>query len=167
MLKLQSPGDLPGISRRQLASFATGAALTAPQVTAQADGERPAPAPPGVTVLNPLGRIPVSLIIDDSTCLVNLAHYCIPHFAEVFPERYTQDWRKLPREIPDSFVRKFAGWCHTHGVKGKYSIVPNPACVGWMDRDIAGWTRHELDDSLALVRSAIMPDWDIHPEMCR
>ncbi len=132
---------------------------------AQIAGERPNPAPAGVTVLNPRGRVPVSLIIDDSTCLVNLAHYCIPHFAEAFPEGYQQDWRALPREIPDSFVRKFAEWCHGHGVKGKYSIVPNPACVGWMDRGIAGWSRKELEASLALVRSAIMPDWDIHPEM--
>jgi len=28
-----------------------------------------------VTILNPFNRIPVSLIIDDSTCLVNMAYY--------------------------------------------------------------------------------------------
>ena len=52
-----------------------------------------------VQILNPRNRVPVSLIIDDSTCLVNLAHFGIPQFAEVFPENYKQDWRKLPREI--------------------------------------------------------------------
>ena len=83
-----------------------------------------------IQVLNPRGRVPVSLIIDDSTCLVNLAHFCIPQFQEVFPDQYRQDWRKLPREIPDSFVREFGEWCREHGVKGKYSIVPNPACLG-------------------------------------
>ena len=36
-----------------------------------------------VKVLNPYGRVPVSLIIDDSTCLVNMAHYGIPQFGEV------------------------------------------------------------------------------------
>lgn len=128
-------------------------------------GERPAQAATGVQTLNPRCRVPVSLIIDDSTCLVNLAHFCIPQFAEVFPDRYTQDWRKLPREIPDSFVREFGEWCREHGVKGKYSIVPNPACVGWMDRDIPGWTKKELDASLALVRDFMTADWDIHPEM--
>jgi hypothetical protein len=70
-----------------------------------------------VRILNPCGRVPMSLIIDDSTCLVNLAHFGIPQFAEVFPDNYTQDWRKLPREIPDAFVRKFGQWCHEHGVK--------------------------------------------------
>ncbi|MEE4287178.1 MAG: hypothetical protein V2I31_13580, partial [Mariniphaga sp.] len=80
-------------------------------------------------VLNPRNRVPVSLIIDDSTCLVNMAHFGIPQFAEVFPENYKQDWRKLPREIPDAFVREFAEWSINNGVKGKYSIVPYPACT--------------------------------------
>ena len=53
---------------------------------AQDKGHRPARAA-GVEVLNPRGRVPVSFIIDDSTCLVNLAHFCIPQFAEVFPKR--------------------------------------------------------------------------------
>ncbi len=121
--------------------------------------------PMSVEVLNPYNRVPVSLIIDDSTCLVNMAHYGIPQFAEVFPDQYKQDWRKLPREIPDSFVREFGEWCHENGVKGKYSIVPYPACTGWVNRFIPGWTKQELENSLKLVRELIVPDWDIHPEM--
>jgi hypothetical protein len=96
---------------------------------------------------------------------VNLAHFCIPQFQEVFPDRYPQPWRTLPREIPDAFVRTFGQWCHEHGVKGKYSVIPYPACVGWLDRDLPGWSRQELQDSLELVRTLMMPDWDIHPEM--
>ncbi len=120
---------------------------------------------PTAEVLNPFNRVPVSLIIDDSTCLVNMAHFGIPQFGEVFPEQYQQDWRKLPREIPDSFVREFGEWSHQNGVKGKYSIVPYPACTGWVSRFIPGWTKKELESSLSLVRDLIMPDWDIHPEM--
>ncbi len=116
-------------------------------------------------VLNPYNRVPISLIIDDSTCLVNLAYFGIPQFGEVFPEQYKQDWRKLPREIPDSFVREFGEWSLENGVKGKYSIVPYPACTGWVSRFIPGWTERELKNSLALVREVIMPNWDIHPEM--
>jgi hypothetical protein len=118
-----------------------------------------------VEVINPYNRVPVSLIIDDSTCLVNMAYYGIPQFGEVFPENYKQDWRKLPREIPDSFVREFGEWCHENGVKGKYSIVPYPACTGWVNRFIPGWTKRELQESLNLVRELMVPDWDIHPEM--
>jgi len=131
---------------------------------AQEPGERPAQAE-GVTVLNPRARVPVSLIIDDSTCLVNLAHFCIPQFHEVFPENYQQPWKTLPREIPDAFVRKFGEWCHEHGVKGKYSVIPYPACVGWLDRDLPGWSKKELDASLELVRTLMAPDWDFHPEI--
>jgi len=151
------------LSRRDLAALALPSFGTA-NALAQAPGQRPRQ-DPAVTVLNPCNRVPVSLIIDDSTCLVNLTHFCIPHFAEVSPGRFSQDWRSMPREIPDSFVRRFGEWCHEAGVKGKYSIVPNPACVGWMDRDLPGWTRKQLEDSLKLVRDLMVPDWDIHPEM--
>ncbi len=118
-----------------------------------------------VEILNPYNRVPISLIIDDSTCLVNMAHFGIPQFAEVFPDQYKQDWRKLPREIPDSFVREFGEWSQENGIKGKYSIVPFPACTGWINRFIPGWTKKELEESLALVRNLIVPNWDIHPEM--
>lgn len=128
-------------------------------------GERPANDAPGVSVLLPRGRVPVSLIIDDSTCLVNMAHFGIPQFHQSYPDRYPQPWKKLPREIPDAFVRKFGEWCHEQGVKGKYSIVPYPACVGWIDRFLPGWSKEELDASLELVRTLMLPDWDIHPEM--
>lgn len=127
-------------------------------------GDRPTQAA-DVKILNPGTRVPVSLIIDDSTALVNLAHFCIPQFAEALPGQFNQNWRELPREIPDSFVRKFGEWCHEHGVKGKYSMVPYPACVGWVDRDMPGWTKAELTASLDLVRTLLSPDWDFHPEM--
>lgn len=157
----------PTVTRRDVLKAAALAAASGGLgrvVRAQEKGDRPA-IDPAVRVLNPCGRVPLSMIIDDSTCLVNMAHFGIPQFAEVFPDEYKQDWRKLPREIPDSFVRKFGQWCHEHGVKGKYSIVPYPACVGWLDRGLPGWSKKDLTDSITLVRELMMPDWDIHPEM--
>jgi hypothetical protein len=156
------------ISRRRFlaASSAAATGLLIPAADAlQVPGERPPPLPKGVEIALPLGRRPVSFIIDDSTCLVNLAHFAIPQFAQVFPDRYKQPWKTLPREIPDAFVAKFIEWCKEHGVKGKYSVVPYPACVGWIDGEMPGWSRQELQSSLALVRDRIAPDWDIHPEM--
>lgn len=133
----------------------------------QEAGERP-PGQTGAEVINPLGRVPVGLIIDDSTCLVNLNRFAMPQFDEAFGGQnpsYRRNWREWPAEIPDRFVRKFGEWCATQGVKGKYSVVPYPACVGRVDRLLPGWTRKELDDSLELVRSLMTPNWDIHPEM--
>lgn len=128
-------------------------------------GERPA-RDPSVTVLNPRNRVPLSFIIDDSTCLVNLNHFSIPQFAAAHDYKsYTQDWRSMPREIPDSFVRKFGEWCGERQIKGKYSMVPYPACVGRIDRELPGWTSQQLKSSIDLVRNLMMPNWDIHPEM--
>lgn len=162
--------DFTRLTRRELlrTAAASGLASAIPFSTApafgQPAGDRPA-RPEGVNVINPRGRVPLSFIIDDSTCLVNLAHYCIPQFAEVFPDRYLQDWRKLPTEIPDDFVRKFGEWCGEQGVKGKYSVVPYPACVGWVDKEMPGWTRKQLQESLRLLREFMAPNWDFHPEM--
>jgi hypothetical protein len=121
----------------------------------------------GITVAFPRDRVPLSFIIDDSTCLVNMGHFCTPQFHACYPDRaeYQKDWKAWPREIPDSFVRQFGEWCADHGVKGKYSVVPNPACVGWLDRELPGWSRRELLDSLQLIRDLLLPHWDIHPEM--
>jgi len=129
-------------------------------------GERPQQ-DEGVEVLHPRGRVPLSFIIDDSTCLVNMGHFCMPQFAAAWPGRqqYKKPWKTWPQEIPDDFVREFGQWCATHGVRGKYSIVPNPACVGWLDRELPGWSRRDLKESLALVRDLMLPNWDIHPEM--
>lgn len=131
---------------------------------AQDRGERPMQSDT-VKIVTPRGRVPISFIIDDSTCLANLAYFGIPHFAEVYPDRYRQDWAKLPKEIPDKFVRKFGEWSREHGIKGKYSIVPYPACIGRIDQKLPDWSKQQLEDSLKLVREFMTVDWDIHPEM--
>lgn len=158
-------------SRREFFAGMTAAAAALrkawePASLAQIAGERPA-ASPDVTVLHPRGRVPLSWIIDDSTCLVNLNRFAVPQFAEAHGGQasYQHPWREWPVEIPDAFVRKFGEWSANQGVRGKYSIVPYPACVGRLDRELPGWTRRELKQSLELVRSLMMPRWDIHPEM--
>src|SRR5882672_10981379 len=162
------------ISRRQFlkntgaGTAATGFGLsTGSSLLAQLAGERPRPAE-NVAVLNPRARVPVGLIIDDSTCLVNLNRFAMPQFDTAFgggSAVYRRNWREWPAEIPDSFVRKFGEWCAERGVKGKYSIIPYPAGVGRLDRLLPGWTQQELNDSLELVRTLMVPNWDIHPEM--
>jgi hypothetical protein len=129
-------------------------------------GQRPAQ-DSALGLLYPRGRIPASFIIDDSTCLVNMGHFGIPQFRACYPDRpaYQKPWETFPREIPDAFVREFGEWCSEQGVKGKYSIVPYPACVGWLDRELPGWSRRALLESLGLVRDLLLPNWDIHPEM--
>ena len=158
------------ISRRRfLNDSATGLAVGAlgswsRPLWGQIAGERPRQ-DESVRVENPRLRVPLSFIIDDSTCLVNLNRFAIPQFARMAPDRYQQDWRSMPVEIPDDFVRKFADWCGEREIKGKYSVVPFPACVGRVDRVLPGWTHKELQASLNLVRERMLSNWDIHPEM--
>lgn len=161
------------VSRRRFLKDATagiagaGLALQSSALLGQIAGERPRRAE-GITVLNPRHRVPIGLIIDDSTCLVNLNRFAMPQFDAAFNgtnKTYQRNWREWPVEIPDRFVRKFGEWCATHGVKGKYSVIPYPACVGRLDRILPGWSKKELDDSLELVRTLMLPNWDIHPEM--
>lgn len=145
----------------------TAAALVATPFAARPHFAWASDAAPMAEAVLPRDRVPLSFIIDDSTCLVNMGHFCMPQFASAWPDRqeYKQPWHTWPREIPDAFVRQFGEWCAEHGVKGKYSIVPNPACVGWLDRELPGWSRHDLRSSLQLVRELMLPNWDIHPEM--
>lgn len=136
-------------------------------LNSQEAGERPKRAE-SIAVLNPQCRVPVGLIIDDSTCLVNLNRFAMPQFDAAHKGNnpaYKKDWRSWSVEIPDSFVKKFGEWCAENGVKGKYSVVPYPACVGRLDRLLPGWTQEELENSIKLVRDLMMPNWDIHPEM--
>ena len=129
-------------------------------------GGRP-PQDPSVEVLHPRGRVPLSFIIDDSTCLVNMGRFCMPQFKAAWPQNpaYRKPWKDWPAEIPDAFVREFGEFCAGQGVRGKFSLVPYPACVGWLDRELPGWSRAELRDSLKLVREVIAPGWDLTPEM--
>ncbi len=139
--------------------------LTSHSPTAQASDT--APTAQKIEVLYPRMRVPTSFIIDDSTCLVNMGRFCMPQFSAAWPKRadYQKPWKTWPVEIPDAFVREFGQWSAEHGVKGKYSIVPYPACVGWLDRELPGWSHNALQESLKLVRDLMVPNWDIHPEM--
>ncbi len=164
---LQTRRSFLGTGAGVAAAAAWGAMGVRPRVLAQVPGERP-PAEASVTVLNPRGRVPLSFIIDDSTCLVNVNKFAMPQFDAAFGganRTYHRNWKDWPDEIPDAFVRKFGEWCAGQGVKGKYSIVPYPACVGRLDRELPGWSAKELAASLDLVRTVMMPHWDIHPEM--
>jgi hypothetical protein len=129
-------------------------------------GQRPAQ-DRSVEVLHPRGRVPLSFIIDDSTCLVNMGRFCMPQFKAAWPQNpaYRKPWKDWPADIPDAFLREFGEFCAAQGVRGKFSLVPYPACVGWLDRELPGWTRAELRDSLKLVRDLMVPNWDITPEM--
>ncbi|HOK77935.1 MAG TPA: twin-arginine translocation signal domain-containing protein, partial [Verrucomicrobiota bacterium] len=82
----QSVNPLSGaITRRGFIGTASRAmsaaalAIAGLDTRSQEPGQRPRK-PDSVAVLNPRCRVPVGLIIDDSTCLVNLNRFAMPQF---------------------------------------------------------------------------------------
>lgn len=163
-------------TRRQFLQSTTAAALSTfaapylfagpPPATEVSPGRRAKQAK-DVEVLYPRNRVPLGFIIDDSTCLVNMGAFCMPQFKSAWPNSaiYNKPWKDWPREIPNDFVREFGEFCAEQGVRGKYSMVPYPACVGWLDRDLPGWSRADLQESLKIMRELMVPNWDLTPEM--
>jgi hypothetical protein len=117
-----------------------------------------------ITIENPLCRVPVSMILDDSTPVVNLSHYWVKLRRQAGrPTEATAD--DMPVEIPVSFARKFGEWCAEHGVKGKFSFVPMPGGLGTIDLGLPGFSKAHLDEWIRAAKEIIWPSFDLTPEM--
>ena len=90
------------VSRRQFLArtgaglVASGLCLDTPSLLAQVAGQRPL-RDQSVTVINPRARVPVGLIIDDSTCLVNLNRFSMPQFDAAWVgenKTYQRTWKE-------------------------------------------------------------------------
>lgn len=110
-----------------------------------------------------LDRVPLSLIIDDSTALLNLNYFFLRDRNARRGEQ--QRWQDIPVTIPEAFTREWAEWCGAQGVRGKYSVVPCPAGLGRLDQGLPLFGQTQLDSWLAMCREVIVPSFDITPEM--
>jgi len=117
-----------------------------------------------VTIENPLCRVPVSMILDDSCPVVNLNHYWIRlrRRAGRSTNAVADD---MPAEIPESFARRFGEWCGENGVKGKFSFVPMPGGLGTIDLGLPGHSKAKLDQWIRTAKEVIWPNFDFTPEM--
>lgn len=95
--------------------------------------------------------VPFSLIIDDSGP-VNMYSFHNPA-------------RNKTRFVPVAFLRRFAAVARDTGLKGKFSVVPFPGCLGRLDQGLPGYPAAELGAFLDIVRSELAADWDLTPEM--
>jgi hypothetical protein len=119
-----------------------------------------------------LDRVPLSIIFDDSTMLVNLNYFFLRDRIAVDREygvtnvvEQNQRWQDLPVVHPESFTREFAEYCLEHGVKGKYSVVPCPAALGRIDQGLDLFSKAQQESWLKMCRELIVPNYDITPEM--
>jgi len=95
--------------------------------------------------------IPISLIVDDGGP-VNAMFWHEPPVEHAFA-------------VPNSFTRRFADLCVRHRVRGKFSVMPMPMCLGRIDERLAYITPRHLAGFLDLVRDRIAPQFDITPEI--
>ncbi len=110
-----------------------------------------------------LDRVPLSIIFDDSTLLVNLNYFFMRDRNPI--DGQSRRWEDVPVVHPESFTREFAEWCLEHGVRGKYSVVPCPAGLGRIDRGLPLFSQAQQESWLKMCRELIVPAYDITPEM--
>ena len=114
-------------------------------------------------VRHALDRVPLSLIIDDSTVLINLNYFWMRDRNPV--DGGNRRWEDVPVVHPESFTREFAEWCLENGVRGKFSLVPCPAALGRIDEGLPLFSRAQQESWLKMCRELIAPAFDITPEM--
>ena len=110
-----------------------------------------------------LDRVPLSIILDDSTLLVNLNYFFMRDRSYVDGE--VRRWQDVPVVHPESFTREFADWSLDNGIRGKFSVVPCPAALGRIDQGLPLFNRGQQDSWLRMCRECIVPSFDITPEM--
>jgi len=110
-----------------------------------------------------LDRVPLSLILDDSTLLVNLNYFWMRDRNPV--DDQNRRWEDVPVVHPESFTREFAEWCLENGVRGKFSVVPCPAALGRIDEGLPLFSKAQQESWLRMCREVITPAFDITPEM--
>jgi len=110
-----------------------------------------------------LDRVPLSIIIDDSTVLINLNYFWMRDRNQV--DGQNRRWEDVPVVHPESFTREFAEFCLEHGIRGKFSIVPCPAAIGRLDHGLPLFSKAQQQSWLKMCRNLIVPAFDITPEM--
>ena len=67
--------------------------------------------------------------------------------------------------MPNGLAVRFAEICETYKVKGKFSVMPMPCCLGRLDTGLNRVPEAHLSEFLSIVRKSIAPRFDITPEV--
>ena len=105
------------------------------------------PLTPLPSVEHPNLRVPISLIVDDPAPCINPLWYF----------RHQMDGQVVPvypRTIPLSFMDSWCRWVSDSGVRGDFTILPFPAGLVCIDRNLEGCDPEKLRAWLRLARVA-------------
>src|SRR5438105_1273087 len=105
---------------------------------------------PGKSAADSSGRIPFSLIIDDGSP-VDPLFYEIPGY-------------ETPYLVPADFIRRVADTFDRFALRGKFTVIPMPSCLGRIDKSLNRVPPEYLASFLKLVRERFAPRFDITPE---
>ncbi len=111
-----------------------------------------------IVIEKPHLSVPVSLVVDDPTPCINPLYY---YRLQVNQANYQQH----EQLIPLAFLTEFITTCHQHGIRGKFTVIPYPAGLSSILDGWDGCTRTEIGHWLTLVRTELVPDFDITPEI--
>lgn len=96
------------------------------------------------------GKIPFSLIIDDGS--------------PVDPLFYELPGYETPFLVPARFTRRVADTFDRFDIRGKFTVIPMPSCLGRIDQSLKRVPQDHLLEFLKLMRERIAPRFDITPE---
>jgi hypothetical protein len=96
------------------------------------------------------GKTPISLIIDDGS--------------PVDPLFYELPGYETPFLVPSEFTRRVADTFDRFDIRGKFTLIPMPSCLGRIDQSLKRVPQDHLQEFLKLVRERIYPRFDITPE---
>jgi hypothetical protein len=96
------------------------------------------------------GKTPISLIIDDGSP-VDPLFYELPGYETTFL-------------VPAEFTKRVADTFDRFDIRGKYTLIPMPSCLGRIDQSLKRVPQDHLLEFLKLVRERIYPRFDITPE---
>ena len=102
------------------------------------------------TAQNISGRTPISLIIDDG--------------APVDPLFYELPGYETPFLVPAKFTRRVADVFEKYDLRGKFTVIPMPSCLGRIDQSLKRVPQDHLLEFLKLIRERVAPRFDITPE---
>ncbi len=96
------------------------------------------------------GKTPFSLIIDDGSP-VDPLFYEIPGY-------------ETPFLVPADFVTRAADTFDRFNLRGKFTLIPMPSCLGRIDQSLKRVPPDHLTGFLKIVRERFAPRFDITPE---
>ncbi len=99
---------------------------------------------------NTSGKTPIALIIDDGS--------------PVDPLFYELPGYETPFLVPAEFTKRVGETFERYGLRGKFTVIPMPSCLGRIDQSLKRVPQDHLDGFLKLVRERIAPRFDITPE---